>query len=332
MESMSHTDPLLSRAHELLLKHLRPHGPQLYLKPPGSESPPLAGSAFWHPWYPENQRLRHNGWKECSEENDEQQNWPVVVVYGGKHKQENYDLVEAGLSRLTKDGCLYFLVPNEYGSKSYQKVFERDHHLESYESGRKSRLYLLKSRGESDPLALVRLQRAQNGFFSTPGLFSWDKIDLGSEILGDLLEQSTLKGPVVDLGGGWGYLASRIPESLELHILEADVRGVKSCLRNVPRAKTHWCDVTDARTIPNSTVRGFATAVCNPPFHTAKRAEPELGQAFVETAHRLLRQGGIFYLVGNNHLPYLKVVTRYFGDGDIVYSGQGFQVVKASKK
>ena len=329
MTSLSHTDPLLSRAHELLLKHLRPHGPQLYIKPPGSETPPISGSEFWHPWYPENQRLRQNGWKESPLR--EGQTWPVIAVYGGKHKQENYELVKSALSLLTEEGCLYFLVPNEYGSKSYQKALEQTHLLETYESGRKSRLYVLRRKGEPELSPLVTLRRTERGFYSTPGLFSWDRVDLGSKILADHLENVSMKGPVLDLGGGWGYLASRIPHSLELHVLEADARGVQACLRNVPKAKAHWCDVTDPRTIPNSIVRGFATAICNPPFHTAKRAEPELGRAFVETAHRLLRKRGDFYLVGNNHLPYLRVMNRVFGNGEILYGGQGFQVVKATK-
>ena len=90
MTTLSPTDPLLTRAGELLTKHLPP-APTLWLKPPGDSPRHLPDSAFWHPWFPEYTRLRMAGWQEM----DKQQSWTQVVLFGGRQKDENRRLLKA---------------------------------------------------------------------------------------------------------------------------------------------------------------------------------------------------------------------------------------------
>lgn len=325
MNTLSPTDPLLSRARELVDKHLD-DCPTLWLKPPGDTPAHHRESRFWHPWYPEHYRLLRSGWTEYQGNSG----WAQVVLFGGRQKEENRFLLERGRRLAGDSGKVLFVLPNDYGGRSFHKGL--DGHLENF-TGRKSRLFLLSPTPAVAPSPLFKLESNREGLACCPGLFSWERADRGSSLLLETLKSVKLEGPVADLGAGYGYLSRSLPKTLERHLMEADSRGVAACAENVKEGKvyTHWCDLTEPATLPKELFGRFRTVVMNPPFHTNKRSEPVLGGAFVAMARRLLNQGGELYLVGNSHLPYPKIVQSVLGGAEIVLQREGFQIVKGRK-
>ena len=181
--SLSTSDPYLTRALDLLQKNL-PNRPALWVKPPSGARIACPESSFYQPWYPEHHRLLKDGNKAWTPGSD----FSCAIVFGGRHKEENIQLVEACRSH----GPVNFLIPNEYGAKSYRKLFEEA--LEEEEVGRKSRLMHLSQSTESQPHPLVEYSETLPGFVSTPGLFCWDKPDKGSELFAQVLAEEELKG------------------------------------------------------------------------------------------------------------------------------------------
>lgn len=322
MTTLSPTDPLLTRAAELVAKHL-PAAPTLWLKPPGDTPRHHPGSAFWHPWYPEHARLKMGGWQEMGQA----QSWAQVVLFGGRQKDENRQLLQAAQGLAGPEGRVFFALPNDYGGRSFHKELEG---LLDNISGRKSRLFVLPGGGHTSPL--YTLQKNRHDQWSCPGLFSWDRVDRGSQLLAEVLGKEDLTGPVADLGAGWGYLSSSLRAGVQSHLFEADRRGVEACQANCPHSKVYWCDVTDQAGLPAELFGRLRSVVMNPPFHTHKRSEPVLGGAFVATASRLLAKGGKLYLVGNSHLPYPKLVETLLGDSTIILQQDGYTVVRGIKK
>lgn len=326
MSTLSPIDPLLSRARELVDKHLEECA-TLWLKPPGDAPLHRRDSAFWHPWYPEHSRLLRAGWPEYRG----QSGWAQVVLFGGRQKEENRFLLERARSLAGESGKVLFVLPNDYGGRSFHKEAEG---VRENVSGRKSRLFVLTPTPSPQPLPLVELQPNREGLACCPGLFSWERADRGSVLLLEALQTVKLDGPVADLGAGWGYLSQGLPPNLELHLLEADKRGVAACHENVKGRKVHlhWCDLTDPATVPQELFGRFRSVVMNPPFHTNKRSEPVLGGAFVALARRLLTQGGKLYMVGNSHLPYPKIVDSVLGEAEVLIAREGYQIVKGQKR
>lgn len=79
--------------------------------------------------------------------------------------------------------------------------------------------------------------------------------------------------------------------------------------RNVvdPRAVFHWADAT--KWTPD---QGIDSVVMNPPFHVGRASEPQIGQAFVAAAARILKGHGNLWMVANRHLPYeAELKTRF---------------------
>lgn len=320
--SLSEIDPALARARDLVLKSL-PEEPALWLRPPGDTPCTHPDSRFEQPWYPEHQRLLSLGWKPLGEERRE---WTKVVVFGSRQKEETRRMLER--ARRTATDSVYFAVPNEYGGKSWKTELEG---VRSEEIGRKSRLFVLSPVEES--VLDEELGENSAGFTSTPGLFSWDKVDRGSELLAEVLSEQSLRGPVVDLGAGWGYLPTRLSPHLEIHLVEADRRGLEAAQANLEGRNVHyhWADGTDPQTLPSGLKGRVPVVITNPPFHTHKKADPVLGGAFVATAAWLLKKGGACYLVGNSHLPYAKIMEAVFSTVEIVLQQDGFKVYRGVK-
>jgi 16S rRNA (guanine1207-N2)-methyltransferase len=170
----------------------------------------------------------------------------------------------------------------------------------------------------------------EEGYVTTPGGFSADGPDRGSEILVALCPP--LKGRVADLGAGWGYLAGEILAEQEgiahLDLIEADHHMLEAARANIddPRAAFHWADVT--RFAPEE---AYDAIIANPPFHTGRRADPGLGRAFISAAARMLKPSGKLIMVANRHLPYEAALKDAFGTGRMIGELEGYKLYEAAK-
>ncbi|MFD0859431.1 class I SAM-dependent methyltransferase [Roseovarius aquimarinus] len=153
----------------------------------------------------------------------------------------------------------------------------------------------------------------EGGFVTAPGVFSADGIDPASQALAEALPE-TLGAHVIDLGAGWGYLTHRALEReaiARIDAVEADHVALACARRNVAdaRAQFHWEDALRWR--PDA----LADAVLmNPPFHTARKADPALGRAFIAAAAEMLKPSGQLWMVANRHLPYEQTLAGLFAD------------------
>src|SRR6056297_3546897 len=172
--------------------------------------------------------------------------------------------------------------------------------------------------------------QAADGWWRAPGVFSEGRIDRASAHLAELLP-AALPGSVADLGAGWGYLSGAIlaREGVEtVHLVENDRVALEAARRNLDdgRAVFHWADAT----------RWSAPAlldhvVTNPPFHTERKAEPELGRAFIRAAAAMLKPKGGLWLVANRHLPYEAALEGTFRELHEVGGDPGFKVIHATR-
>ncbi|EPX81763.1 class I SAM-dependent methyltransferase [Litoreibacter arenae] len=166
------------------------------------------------------------------------------------------------------------------------------------------------------------------GFTTYPGVFSSDGIDKGSALLAQHLPD--FKGPVADLGAGWGYLARKILSSegvTTLDLIEADHHALEAAKLNISdaRAAFHWGDVT------YHTGKNYAAVVSNPPFHLGRKPAPELGQMFIRRAADMLMPKGQFWMVANRNLPYEQTLNERFGQVDTIAQTAGFKVICARR-
>ncbi len=167
------------------------------------------------------------------------------------------------------------------------------------------------------------------GLWSQPGVFSWNRIDPGSAVLLDHLPP--LSGQVADFGCGIGVLSKAVLTSAkvtQLTMVDLDRRAIEMAKRNITddRAQFVWADV---RALP--TLLTYDCVVMNPPFHEGGLENQALGQSFIMTAARALKNGGICWLTANRHLPYEAILKPLFRRVTLMAEADGYKIYQAQK-
>jgi 16S rRNA (guanine1207-N2)-methyltransferase len=166
--------------------------------------------------------------------------------------------------------------------------------------------------------------------WSQPGLFNWDRIDPGSQLLLDHLP--LLKGRGADVGCGIGVLARAVMRSgacSHLTVIDIDRRALVMAEKNLPELPVSklWADVRTSRDLPT----GLDFAVCNPPFHDGGEEDRALGMVFIQKAAAMLRPGGVLWMTANRHLPYEATLQASFATVEPIDQARGFKIYKAQK-
>lgn len=169
---------------------------------------------------------------------------------------------------------------------------------------------------------------SENGLWTQPGVFSWDRLDAGTNALLQVLPE--FSGAGADLGSGIGLLALNVLASskvTKLTLVELDHRALEVSRRNVtdPRAVFVWGDARQTG------LKDLDFVVSNPPFHEGGGEDKTLGQAFIASAASVLRKGGALWMVANRHLPYEAILSESFAKVRLVAEGGGYKVFEAKK-
>ncbi|AAK23812.1 class I SAM-dependent methyltransferase [Caulobacter vibrioides] len=169
---------------------------------------------------------------------------------------------------------------------------------------------------------------AENGLWTQPGVFSWDRLDAGTNALLQVLP--AFSGVGADFGSGIGLLALNVlasPKVTKLTLVELDHRAVEVSRRNVtdPRGEIVWVDARQTG------LKDLDFVVSNPPFHEGGGEDKALGQAFIRAAAEALRKGGSLWIVANRHLPYEAILGESFSKVRLVGEGGGYKVFEAKK-
>lgn len=171
-------------------------------------------------------------------------------------------------------------------------------------------------------------QISENGLWTQPGVFSWDRLDAGTNALLQVLPP--FAGAGADFGAGIGLLALNVlasPKVTRLTLVELDRRALDVARRNVPdpRAEFVWGDVR------HTELKDLDFIVSNPPFHDGGGEDKTLGQAFIASAAAALRKGGVLWMVANRHLPYEAILGESFAKVGLIAEGGGYKVFEARK-
>ena len=90
------------------------------------------------------------------------------------------------------------------------------------------------------------------------------------------------------------------------------------------RANFYWNDAT-------SWSGSYDTVVMNPPFHSGRSGNPDLGRAFIINSARNLRPKGDLWMVANRHLPYEKILNQFFENVSEILGNSTFKLFQASR-
>lgn len=298
-------------------------------------------SVFRHIFHPSARALSQRGYTV-------QQAWPsdaayfdVAGVVLSKNAVDAMAQIAHALRSVAQGGLLFCAADNKAGGARLKKMLAQ-FGIEPLEVVSKNKCRVAIARVGAYDVAATdtaiiagEMRQVLDGrFWSQAGVFGWDKIDKGSEILTRYIPRD-LKGRVADFGCGYGYLSDHIlrhcPKVKHITCADADHRAVTLCQKNLAQfdrdTSCVWTDLTQAQ----GDLRNLEAVIMNPPFHDGKMTDSAIGVAFIKTAYAALRRNGRLWMVANAHLPYEDILTTTFHSVVKHHEGQGFKVYEAVK-
>ena len=258
-----------------------------------------------------------------------------AVILAPPGTLERDHVLAHALRALKPGGALLAFAPKDKGGSRLKKALER-FGCQVTEEARRHHRFCYAQRPEApkelaEAIAAGAPRRVTaTGLWSQPGVFSWDRLDPGSELLLDTLP--ALSGKGADLGGGIGVLGHKVLASAGvtgLTMVEVDRRAVEACKRNLddPRVEVLWADVRRL----DDRLTGLDFVVMNPPFHDGGSEDRALGVSFIRAAAQALRKGGACWLTANRHLPYEAPLAEHFAKVALKAERGGYKVYEARK-
>ena len=158
---------------------------------------------------------------------------------------------------------------------------------------------------DMDYAQLRRVETPHASFWSKPGVFGWNKIDVGSDALVSWIAQKPgrLEGKsVLDLGCGYGYLSQQAAAMGASRIVATDncAAAITACEKNLDGSASSVDVVASNAGIGIDET--FDVILCNPPFHQGFSTTPALHNRFTREIKRMMKSGGVAWLVVNQFL------------------------------
>ncbi len=260
------------------------------------------------------------------------------IIYLSKNRKENlYYLTE--LSKiLPKDAEIYAVGANDEGVKGMETSFKKLCPSEKYAYGRKCAILrsVLKNdlSDEQNQEYEIEIANQKLKVDKTSGVFSMDRLDVGTEILLKKLATLDLEGVkrILDVGTGSGVIATFIKKLLpnaEVSACDVSALALKSAERT---ATLNGVTINLFPSDMLSNADKYDLIISNPPFHVGKKQVFFPTLKFIMTAKDHLLSNGNFLIVANAFIPYEDALRENFSSSEIIYQDTRYKIHKGFKK
>lgn len=272
------------------------------------------------------------------------QNIQTVLFRISKEKAQTHYIINESATLLSEGGTLIFTGLKKEGIKGYIDRVETNSNTsaERWKSDKQTwaaSVYFNKpteSRLEDKDYSVLRPAPQDDffDFYSKPGVFGWDKVDQGSELLVSHLKQLIPENLVIDkaldLGCGYGYLSLHLARLFNCELLSTDnnFAAISACEENFKRQRVNGAVL--ASDCGEGINTQFSLIVCNPPFHSGFTTSGDLTDRFLKKAAQRLKPDGVAIFVTNLHIPAERKSVPFFKHCDTPVETKHFKLVRLS--
>ncbi|AAM01923.1 class I SAM-dependent methyltransferase [Methanopyrus kandleri] len=180
-------------------------------------------------------------------------------------------------------------------------------------------------------MIIARIRGREYRFLTAPGVFSWRRIDPGTQLLAENMDLEGVHS-VLDLGCGYGVLGIVAAKELgEGHVVMTDVNRRAIWLANENRRLNDVEDITEVREgslYDPVEDEEFDRIVSNPPI----REGLDLVLRIVREAPNHLTEDGELWLVVRRKMGSKRILSEMrtvFGSAEVAARGGGYWVLRA---
>lgn len=209
----------------------------------------------------------------------------------------------------------------KYFSVSYLKIASQYFEdIEQSKAWKKARLLILK-KPKSNVLnkkIINTIQWKKHLLQQYYGVFSSDKIDIGTQFFLTHLKVKKNELTILDVASGNGIIAFEAAQqnpNAELTLIDDFNLAIESSKINLQNYKADFICAENLDNLPKS---GFDLVLSNPPFHFEHENNIEIALSLFNGVKECLKPKGRFLLVANKHLNYKTHLNKIFWVKEIV--------------
>ena len=162
---------------------------------------------------------------------------------------------------------------------------------------------------------------------SLPGIFSYDRLDMGTQVLLESIELQR-GARILDLGCGFGLIGifTGLAGALSVDLVDSNLLSVAAAQENVQR-----CLLINATVLASDALASvhdccYDIILSNPPFHSGQVVDYQMAEAFIQQSFQSLVPGGQFIIVANQFIRYEIFMKPFFTAVKLLRHSAGYQV------
>ncbi len=194
----------------------------------------------------------------------------------------------------------------------------------------------------SNTVSTYQLDESQELIYNFANVFSKNKLDIGTRfflqhfptenLISDYQHQN-----IIDLGCGNGILALRAAHKYpyatitcvdESYMAIASAKMTLEANLKLDKRKILY---QAANALINHEAQSADLILCNPPFHQQYVIGDAIAWQMFKDSKRVLKKGGVLWIVGNRHLGYHLKLKKIFGNHKVIATNNKFVIIKAVK-
>lgn len=264
-----------------------------------------------------------------------------IILNLPRHKALLRMMLDCAAGLLADDGVLWLAGENKAGIKSADRILrERFASVRKLDNARHCTLYEAKSPLNQQAFSaedyqqkwLLNCDQQEIRVVSYPGVFAHGRLDAGTALLLENMDQLSFSGDVLDFGCGAGVIGVCIATAsrdVNLTFLDNSALALKACQdtlsANQLNATVLASDGLAALT------QSYDVLISNPPIHASVKTDNQLSMRLLQKAHEYIKPGGKLILVANRHLPYENWLSENFQQRREIAANGNFKVIVAEK-
>jgi len=170
-------------------------------------------------------------------------------------------------------------------------------------------------------------------FTSDRGVFSKKEVDFGSRVLIDSFEVNNVKGPILDVGCGYGPIGltiAKLRPDEQVHMVDVNERALALSEKNAKANGINNVQIYQSSCYSNVKINDFSTILTNPPIRAGKKIVHEI----LEGAYNhLVEQGELWVVIQKKQgaPSALAKLESLFEEVEVVEKKKGYYIIRAKK-
>ena len=167
---------------------------------------------------------------------------------------------------------------------------------------------------------------------SLPGVFSYDKLDKGTDLMLSALGEMSGRN-ILDIGCGYGIigLTAARQGAGEVDLVDTNLLAIASTQENIRRLNYSNCKAILSDLFSELPGKAYHYILSNPPFHLGNQVEYSIAHTLISGAYTALVPGGKLQLVANRFIRYDRMMAQVFGNVTTLAETPAYHVLCSTK-